>query len=267
MQDKPKIAELGSDLHVVSDVRKVVALLLPFLLFAAALLASNLGTWFLALPLLAALCFFSYPSVSHDLVHRTYRLPRRLNRFLLSLIVGISLRSGTAFLIVHRIHHRSFPSSEDMEGRAARLTWWRALLEGVSFQQRSWVCAYRHAGISDRRWLIGEAVAIACLCLLALILVPDFPQFAVCLGVLHLSSWIFPFMTAYLPHRAVESGELEQTRRFRGRILSIIACEHLYHLEHHLYPSVPHQNWPELARRLDSYLDGKGVKPLTLGKH
>jgi fatty acid desaturase len=35
--------------------------------------------------------------------------------------------------------------------------------------------------------------------------------------------------------------------------------DHLYHLEHHLYPMVPHKNWPKLAARLDGYFKREGV--------
>jgi beta-carotene hydroxylase len=58
---------------------------------------------------------------------------------------------------------------------------------------------------------------------------------------------------------------LTQTRLFRGKVASIIAMEHLYHLEHHLYPAVPHHNWPKLARRLDPYFKDAGVDPVVLG--
>ena len=44
----------------------------------------------------------------------------------------------------------------------------------------------------------------------------------------------------------------------------MLALGHLYHLEHHLYPAVPHQNWPELARRLDPHLRRAGVRPVRL---
>lgn len=58
--------------------------------------------------------------------------------------------------------------------------------------------------------------------------------------------------------------ELFQTRAFRGTVASIVAMGHLYHLEHHLYPSVPHHNWPELARRLNPHFERAGVKPVTI---
>jgi len=35
-------------------------------------------------------------------------------------------------------------------------------------------------------------------------------------------------------------------------------------LEHHLYPQVPHHNWPELGRRLDPYFAQAGVRPVRL---
>jgi beta-carotene hydroxylase len=80
-----------------------------------------------------------------------------------------------------------------------------------------------------------------------------------------MGSWVIPLVTSYVPHDPSGATALAQTRRFRGKVLSVIALQHLYHLEHHLYPGVPHQNWPELARRLDPYLDAAGVPAVKLG--
>jgi beta-carotene hydroxylase len=77
-------------------------------------------------------------------------------------------------------------------------------------------------------------------------------------------SWVFPIATVLVPHDATGSDELTRTRLFRGRILSIVSLEHLYHLEHHLYPQVPHHNWPKLARRLDPYFERLGLRPIRL---
>ena len=63
---------------------------------------------------------------------------------------------------------------------------------------------------------------------------------------------------------ATARSELTRTRLFRGAVLSVLAVEHLYHLEHHLYPQVPHHNWPRLARRLDPYFVQHGLKPIKL---
>jgi beta-carotene hydroxylase len=71
-------------------------------------------------------------------------------------------------------------------------------------------------------------------------------------------------MTSYIPHVPDGESELFQTRVFRGKVFSILALEHLYHLEHHLYPAVPHHNWARLAKRLDPYLSRAGVKSIKL---
>ena len=79
-----------------------------------------------------------------------------------------------------------------------------------------------------------------------------------------MGSWIFPVITAYIPHDARGTTELTQTKLFRGKVLSLVALEHLYHLEHHLYPGVPHHNWPELAVRLDPFFEREGLRPIKL---
>jgi beta-carotene hydroxylase len=79
-----------------------------------------------------------------------------------------------------------------------------------------------------------------------------------------MGGWTHPLLTSYLPHDPDGSGELFQTRAFRGVIASAVALGHLYHLEHPLCPSVPHQNWPRLAERLDPYLERAGVRPIRL---
>ena len=64
---------------------------------------------------------------------------------------------------------------------------------------------------------------------------------------------------SYLPHVAEGTEALHQTRLFRGRVLAWIAFDHLYHLEHHLYPQVPHHRWAELAQRLDPYFAEQNI--------
>ncbi len=82
---------------------------------------------------------------------------------------------------------------------------------------------------------------------------------------LYVGTWIVPLITAYIPHNPKGGSTLSQTRRFRGWMVRLIAFDHLYHLEHHLYPAVPHHRWAELARRLDPYLDRAGVPSVRLG--
>jgi beta-carotene hydroxylase len=89
------------------------------------------------------------------------------------------------------------------------------------------------------------------------------PVFPVYVALMIAGSWIIPLVTSYVPHDPSGVDELSQTRLFRGVGASIVALQHLYHLEHHLYPAVPHQNWPKLARRLDPHLQTGHSEPLS----
>jgi beta-carotene hydroxylase len=117
---------------------------------------------------------------------------------------------------------------------------------------------------AERRWLAGEAIGIAVLLGGSLAAIPWTIAPLAYMSLMIAGSWTFPLVTSYIPHDPRGDSELARTRLFRGRVLSIVAFEHLYHLEHHLYPQVPHHNWPELARRLDPYFAQHGLRPVRL---
>jgi len=259
---RPSIQALGSDLLDTTIVERIACLALPFLTMAGFFWAGSREWWFLALFLAMVQSFFTYASVSHDLVHRTLRLPHWLNEGLLALIEGINFRSGHAFRATHFHHHRHFPDPSDLEGAAARMSWWQALLDGVTAQARLWWWAFSHSSGGGRVWIVIEALLVlagAVVCLFS-------ETGRVYLAVILAGSWIFPLMTSYLPHDAGTDDPERQTRLFRGRVIRWLFFDHLYHLEHHLYPQVPHLRWPELAKRLDAHFEAQGLRPIVLFK-
>ena len=261
---QPSLKELGLDLVQVRPWERGIALAGPLAWIALFFGAGSLGWWPLMITAAMAHSFFTYGSVSHDLVHRTLGLTRFWNEILLSVIEASGFRSGHAYRFTHLHHHRMFPDTEDVEARTSRMGWVRALADGVVTQPRLWIWAFRRAPRPLRTWILVEGVVVLLLaggCLAAL---PWTPLPAAYLGLMVAGSWIFPLVTVVVPHRADGGTALEQTRLFRGRILSWIAFGHLYHLEHHLYPAVPHQRWGELARRLDPHFRSAGLKPLVL---
>jgi beta-carotene hydroxylase len=215
----------------------------------------------LACPVL--LSFLTYGSISHDLVHRNLRLPKWLNEVLLSAIELLAFRSGHAYRVVHLHHHARFPAEDDLEGSAAKMTFVRSLLEGPTLQLRLWIFAMRRPG-KHRVWALAECIAAMLLFIAAVVAWPLTKAPLVYALLMIAGSWIFPLITAWIPHDASGTSELTQTKLFRGRVLSVLAMEHLYHLEHHLYPAVPHHNWPRLASRLDPYFEREGLKPWKL---
>lgn len=259
----PSLDELGRDLLDVPAWRRAASLMIPFALTAGFFLLASRGWWLPALACPVLLSFLTYASTSHDLVHRNLRLPRWLNEALLCAVELLAFRSGHAYRAVHLHHHAKFPAEDDLEGAAAGMPWWRALLEGVALQPRLWAFALRRPG-AHRPWVRAEVAAVLALLLGCAAALPWTWLPALYAALMVGGSWVYPFMTAYVVHVPEGNGSLEHTRLFRGRLVRWLALEHLYHLEHHLYPQVPHHRWPELARRLDPYFRRAGVRPVTL---
>ncbi len=264
MNDLPSLDALGRDLLRVPVWRRAVSLVAPFVLTALFFILASQGEWIAALVCPVLLSFLTYGSISHDLVHRNLGLPKWLNEILLTLIELLAFRSGHAYRAVHLHHHASFPAEDDLEGAAAKMSLTRAAVEGLGLQGRLWFFAMRRKG-PHRAWAIGECIATTLLGIASIAVWPIAKAPLVYAALMVMGSWIFPIITAYIPHDAKGETELTQTKLFRGKVLAWLALEHLYHLEHHLYPGVPHHNWPELAVRLDPYFARAGLRPIKLG--
>jgi beta-carotene hydroxylase len=262
-RERLPLRDLGLDLQRLAPGRRLLALASPFLWCGGYFAFARLGLWPFAMLALVALSFVTFGSTSHDLVHRNLGLSRRVNDVLLCLIELLALRSGHAYQAAHLNHHARFPHLDDVESLASRKSLLGALFEGLVFQPRIWCWALCNARRA-RVWIIGEGIACVLLLALAIALVCITPIFLIYACLMVMGSWIIPLVTSYIPHNPNGDNELSQTRVFRGVVASVIALQHLYHLEHHLYPSVPHQNWPHLAKRLDPYLAKAKVKPIRL---
>lgn len=221
------------------------------------------GWWIPAVLAVAGLMFITYVSTSHDLLHRTLGFSRPVNEALLAFTEMLVLRSGHAFRLTHLQHHRHFPDDDDIEGAVARLPWWRALLSGVGNQTRLFVWAWRRARQDERAWMVAEAAWALSVILGSVAALPVTVVPLVYVGLVVTSSWLYPFATVWVPHRAEGADALTQTHAVRGRIVPELFLQHTYHLEHHLYPSVPSYHWATLARRLDPYLQARGVRPVV----
>jgi beta-carotene hydroxylase len=263
----PRLDELGRDLLRIPVWRRLVSLAGPFVLAGAFFAFAAAGWWLAAVFCVVVLSFATYGSVSHDLVHRSLGLPRWLNDLFLTLIELLMLRSGRAYRLAHLNHHALYPDpTGDPEAAAAHGSLRSALLSGPAFFFRLWWWAVvnhpRH-----RARLLFEGVVVLSLAAgaVAAALAGWSVAPAVYVLFVYLGTWVVPLATAYIPHAPGARDVLTQTRRFRGRLARLVALDHLYHLEHHLYPAVPHHRWPELARRLDPFLDRAGVPVVRLG--
>ena len=256
----PTLSQLGGDLLHVTPLRLLKTLALPFVAMGCYALFAWLRWWPLAVVSVMALSFVTYGSSSHDLVHRTLHLPHRFNDFMLSLIELLSLRSGTAYRLSHLHHHQHLLADDDIEGATARGALFGAIASGPITQIQLWLWAWgKHKPMRPRLLLEGTGIVI--LLIVAVVTFRWSPGPLVYVLLVIAGSWLFPLITVYIPHDAHAVEPLRQTRLFRGRLVQLIAFNHLYHLEHHLYPAVPHHHWNTLADRLDPYFERAGVKP------
>src|SRR3954471_24252030 len=93
----PALAELGLDLLHINRFQRAMAVITPFALVAVYITLAHFRLWALAVLTVMYLSFVTYGSISHDLVHRTLGLPRRVNDFFLSAIELMAFRSGHAY--------------------------------------------------------------------------------------------------------------------------------------------------------------------------
>jgi beta-carotene hydroxylase len=262
---KPSIKELGFDLLNLSGFQLFATIVVPFIFFCLYFLFAFYNIWPAAVFCTMALSFASYGSTSHDLVHDNLKLNKTLNSTLLGLLELICFRSGHAYKLSHLYHHKRFPHEDDVEGAAARMGLFRTFLEGLIFQPK----IYYWVVMNQRdhkyfRLIVVEGLAVAALIIFCIYSLSFTYVYFIYMCLMIAGSWILPFMTSYLVHLPEGEDELKQTRLFRGRFFSIAAFNHLFHLEHHLYPMVPHKNWPELARRLDHYFQSQGIEPVKI---
>jgi len=261
-RELPLLSELGTDLLQISWGQRLWTLLLPFLAMGGYWIFALNGWWVGALISMMVLSFATYGSTSHDLVHRSLGLPRGINDRLLRMIELLSFRSGTAYRLTHLHHHAHLLSPDDIEGSTAYGSVWKGIADGPFMQIRLWLWAWRRSPES-RTQLAIEATGVVLLLIACLVCIP-WTVVPCGYAVLAIGgSWFFPFITVTIPHNSSGDSELTKTRYFRGWISRLIAFDHLYHLEHHLYPAVPHHHWKRLADRLDPVFRDHGIAPVT----
>jgi beta-carotene hydroxylase len=259
---QPRLSDLGTDLLHLTQWQLTRTIAWPFLAFVAYWIFAWSGQWVFAVGSLVVLSFVTYGSTSHDLVHGSLGLKSLPNDLLLSAIELISLRSGHAYQAAHLNHHAKFPH-DDIEAEASRMSLLRAVLEGFIFQFRIYFWALRTQQ-RRRNWILAEGFGVSTIVLSAIAAWPWTIAPTVYVGLMIAGSWAIPLVTSYLPHDPNAADMLHQTRLFRGPLIRCIAFDHLYHLEHHLYPVVPHQNWPRLASRLDPWFAAMGIQPVCI---
>jgi fatty acid desaturase len=235
------------DLIAMNRSEKLLELLHPLPWLVASLWLYSRGQ--LVLGALASFYFFlTGLRLSHGAQHYSIGLPRRAQDLVLFTLSALMLGSMHAVQASHLHHHRHCLTESDAEGATARLSWWRALLVGPLFPIRLHRAAWTLGTDRQRRWILVELIAIACVIITAFLLA--LPGLTIHVAAMLVGECFTGFFAVWTVHHHCDDAELP-ARTQRGRWINRVSYNMFFHAEHHLYPAVPTCHLHTLADRLD----------------
>lgn len=257
----PSLKEINSQLKPVSIIEKWAVIINPLSTIILYFILAWFHWYVLAFFSLCYLSFVTYGSCCHDLVHANFGMSRKTCNFWLSFIEALLLRSGTTYRVTHLNHHQFYPDfDKDPEGRASYYSFFRTLLEGPIFHPKLILWSLKNGNSETRLWIPIELLFIISFWILGILTIEQFPFLIIYQVTVTLGSWVIPLITSYLVHMPLNQESIRQTKIYRGLFFRIIALDHLYHLEHHLYPQIPHRRWSQLAKILNPHFQKKQLK-------
>ena len=162
----------------------------------------------------------------------------------------LMLGSMHAVMVNHLHHHKHCLGEDDMEGMSAKLSWWRALALGPVFPYRLHRRALELASPRIKRWIAAELLANALWISAALFALP-FVALKLFVLSMALGHCFTAFFAVWTVHNGCDRSHFIG-RTVRGKLQSVLTYNMFYHLEHHLYPSVPTCRLHVLGARLDA---------------
>lgn len=247
------------------DVALNLVLSAPWL--AASLCAAQQHAYWLAAPCSAAF-FLTGLRQAHDSYHASIGVPKKWLDVVMLMLTLTMLCSTHAIRHTHLAHHRNPLGVGDEEGVWAKQPTWRSIGLGILFSIRTHTQAIRNGSPRTRRWVYTELTLIALVWLAALYTRQHWLLYHMVAMIA--CNTLVGFFAVWTVHQGCDAtGVFARTeRRWWANLLTVNL---LYHVEHHLYPAVPANHLPELARRLDVVAPewtgvrvlGRQARPLT----
>ena len=196
---------------------------------------------------------------AHDGYHHSLGTGKSTTTGILLLLSVLLMTSLHSIRATHMEHHRNPLGDSDIEGSLAKVSWWQAMLGGVMYR----LDIYRQGlSLSSRRnqriaWLEFSLIAVVIILALVLSIFPiAVPAIATLAQIL-----IYHILTMMLANASVGiiavwgvHHDCDETiaRTERNPLVNLLTFNLLYHVEHHLFPAVPSNHLPALAKRLDA---------------
>ena len=235
------------DLCQQSPLEILYNLLLPLPFLLLSWWCAYYGWW---LPALAGSFLFFTAALrqAHDAYHSTLGVGRRFNDFVLYALTSTMLCSTHAIKKTHLNHHRDPLGTSDVEGNWARLPWYKAIIGGGFFSIRIQWYGLTHGSKRARRQVAFDMLIILSIFAAALLWSPAVLVYHVL--VMLLANTLVGFFAVWSVHH--DCDETIYARSERHPLANLLTFNLLYHMEHHLFPAVPTQHLPALAKRLEA---------------
>jgi fatty acid desaturase len=229
-----------------------VLLSLPWLGLSLILaqLAISLDFWPLFAPALGCSFVFFLCGLRqvHNAFHYAVGISPRAHEWLMFTLSVVMLSAMHAVKWNHLRHHRHCMDDEDVEAMSARMPGWKAILVGPYFPFMIHKTALQLGKPAVRRWVLFELLGIAIfVSLVAVFATPVLLYHVIAMTIGQCLSGFFAVWTVH--HDCDRSHYIART--IRNPYKAFVTYNMFYHVEHHLFPSVPTCHLPELAKRLD----------------
>jgi hypothetical protein len=185
----------------------------------------------------------------HGSFHYAIGLPRLATEYVMFVLSILMLGSMHAVQRTHLLHHRLCLRDGDVEAESAYMPAWKAIVMGPLFPVRIHARALKLANKRQRRWILSELATNAVVIAFAFTLA-DQPWLRYHVLAMIAGHCLSPFFAVWTVHHDCEHDGVF-ARTIRGVVRSRVTYEMFYHVEHHLFPTVPTRRLDRLARRLD----------------
>ncbi len=190
---------------------------------------------------------------AHDGFHRSLGLGKKATDWLLCLSSGLIISSNHAIRQTHLLHHCKTLDEVDIEAKFYNKPWWQAVIGGIPFKIELHKMGYKLAGGSERIYILMDFLLIITVVALAIYYaVIGHHLLLMHVLVMFVFNTFVGFMAGWCVHHGCGNGDDELIARTeRHNLLNLITFNQLFHMEHHLFPTVPSNHLPKLAKRLD----------------
>ena len=256
----PSLASIEwQDLHQLSLSETIynIFLSLPFLLLSW--WSARQGWWLLAL--VATFFFFTAAlRQAHDCYHRTLGVGVLATEIMLFFLSITMLCSTHAIRHTHLNHHRDPLGDSDVEGNWARLPWYQAILGGGLFSIAIQWFGLMHGSRRNRILVAFDMLLI--FAVIAAAFITMHPVLIYHVVVMILANTMVGFFAVWSVHHGCD--DVVYARSERHPLINLLTFNLLYHIEHHLFPAVPTNHLPVLAKRLDATAPQWTQQPVIL---